>query len=54
LQHADHEDSSATGKNDPYVVRLGVDRAVEKQIDEENYLHRVSCDVIFRSGVSIH
>lgn len=42
LQHADHEDSSATGKNDPYVVRLGVDRAVEKQIDEENYLHRVS------------
>lgn len=43
LQHADHEDSSATGKNDPYVVRLGVDRMVEKQIDEENYLHRVSC-----------
>ncbi|KAM0709949.1 hypothetical protein Q7P35_002311 [Cladosporium inversicolor] len=40
LQHADHEDGSATGKNDPYVVRLGVDRAVEKQIDEENYLHR--------------
>jgi hypothetical protein len=42
LQHADHEDNSSTGKNDPYVVRLGVDRAVEKQIDEENYLHRVS------------
>lgn len=42
LQHADHEDSSAVGKNDPFVVRLGVDRAVEKQIDEENYLHRVS------------
>lgn len=44
LQHADHEDSTATGKNDPYVVRLGVDRAVERQIDEENYLHRVSCE----------
>lgn len=40
LQHADHED--AIGRNDPYVVRLGVDRAIEKQIDEENYLHRVS------------
>lgn len=39
LQHADHED--AHGKSDPYVVRLGVDRAIEKQIDEENYLHRV-------------
>ncbi|UJO23368.1 Phosphatidylinositol 4,5-bisphosphate-binding protein SLM1 [Fulvia fulva] len=38
LQHADHED--AMGKNDPYIVRLGVDRAIEKQIDEENYLHR--------------
>lgn len=42
LQHADHEDGGATGKNDPFVVKLGVDRAVEKQIDEENYLHRVS------------
>lgn len=44
LQHADHEDSTATGKNDPYVVKLGVDRMVEKQIDEENYLHRVSSE----------
>jgi hypothetical protein len=34
--------TDASGKGDPYVVRLGVDRAVEKQIDEENYLHRVS------------
>ncbi|KAK4556506.1 phosphatidylinositol 4,5-bisphosphate-binding protein [Recurvomyces mirabilis] len=40
LQHADHEDGSATGKNDPFVVKLGVDRMVERQIDEENYLHR--------------
>ncbi|EME77800.1 uncharacterized protein MYCFIDRAFT_205303 [Pseudocercospora fijiensis CIRAD86] len=40
LQHTDHEDGAATGKNDPYVVRLGVDRAIERQIDEENYLHR--------------
>ena len=41
LQLADREDGSAVGKSDPFVVRLGVDRAVEKQIDEENYLHRV-------------
>ncbi|KAK4497058.1 hypothetical protein PRZ48_011507 [Zasmidium cellare] len=39
LQHADHTEG-ALGKGDPYVVRLGVDRAIEKQIDEENYLHR--------------
>ncbi|SMY28960.1 unnamed protein product [Zymoseptoria tritici ST99CH_1A5] len=38
LQHAGHED--AVGKNDPYVVRLGVERAIERQLDEENYLHR--------------
>ncbi|KAI4791073.1 hypothetical protein E4T44_13011, partial [Aureobasidium sp. EXF-8845] len=37
LQHADHGDNS---KTDPFIVRLGVDRMVEKQIDEENYLHR--------------
>ena len=42
LQHADHEDGNAVGKHDPYVVRLGVDRQIERQIDEENYLHRVS------------
>jgi hypothetical protein len=39
LQHSSHED--AMGKNDPYVVKLGVERAIEKQLDEENYLHRV-------------
>lgn len=33
-------DQNTAGKDDPYVVRLGVDRQVEKQIDEENYLHR--------------
>lgn len=43
LQHAAHEDGNAIGKNDPYVVRLGVDRQIERQVDEENYLHRVSC-----------
>ncbi|KAF2086267.1 hypothetical protein K490DRAFT_9322, partial [Saccharata proteae CBS 121410] len=31
---------SASGKGDPYVVRLAVERQVERQIDEENYLHR--------------
>ncbi|TKA75280.1 hypothetical protein B0A55_05086, partial [Friedmanniomyces simplex] len=40
LQHVDHEDGSATGKNDPFVVKLGVDKMVERQVDEENYLHR--------------
>ncbi|KAL9096456.1 MAG: hypothetical protein Q9165_001453 [Trypethelium subeluteriae] len=40
LGTADQDPSATAGKGDPYVVRLGVDRQVEKQIDEENYLHR--------------
>jgi hypothetical protein len=41
LALVDSDPSSVAGKGDPYVVRLGVDRQVERQIDEENYLHRV-------------
>lgn len=33
---------AASGKGDPFIVKLGVDRQVERQIEEENYLHRVS------------
>ncbi|KAL4990448.1 hypothetical protein BDW68DRAFT_154253 [Aspergillus falconensis] len=34
-------DSSATsGKGDPFIVRLSVEKQIEKQIEEENYLHR--------------
>lgn len=41
LQLIDRDPSAVAGKGDPFVVRLGVDRQVERQIDEENYLHRV-------------
>jgi hypothetical protein len=35
-------DASATsGKGDPFILRLHVEKQVEKQIEEENYLHRV-------------
>jgi len=34
--------SLTAGKNDPYVVKLGVDRQVRRQLQEENYLHKVS------------
>ncbi|KAF2814059.1 uncharacterized protein BDZ99DRAFT_486093 [Mytilinidion resinicola] len=40
LNLIDTDPSSVAGKGDPYVVRLGVDRQIERQIDEENYLHR--------------
>jgi hypothetical protein len=41
LAAVDIDPAATSGKGDPYVVRLGVDRQVERQIDEENYLHRV-------------
>lgn len=41
LNAPDHGPAAATGKNDPFIARLAVDRQVEKQIEEENYLHRV-------------
>jgi len=53
LQHVDHEDGSATGKNDPFIVKLGVDKMVERQVDEENYLHRVSIAGIVCGGMRL-
>lgn len=41
LGQSDLDASLTTGKQDPYLLRLAVDRQLEKQIDEENYLHQV-------------
>lgn len=41
LASAENDPAAAAGKNDPYIVRLAVDRQIERQIEEENYLHRV-------------
>lgn len=32
--------AQATGKKDPYLLKLTVDHLIEKQIEEENYLHQ--------------
>lgn len=40
--HVDHDAASGSGKGDPFLVKMHVDRQIEKQIEEENYLHRVS------------
>ncbi|KAI9845432.1 MAG: hypothetical protein M1837_004910 [Sclerophora amabilis] len=37
----DSDSSAVAGKGDPYIVRLGTERQIERQIDEENYLHKV-------------
>jgi hypothetical protein len=40
LAAADQDPHATVGRDDPYVIRMSVDRQVEKQIEEENYLHR--------------
>ena len=42
LGSVDHDAAATSGKGDPFLVKLSVDRQIERQIDEENYLHRVS------------
>lgn len=42
LGKSELDSAMTTGKEDPYLLRLAVDRQVERQLDEENYLHQVS------------
>ncbi len=42
LGQTEMDSASTTGKQDPYLLRLAVDRQLYRQIDEENYLHQVS------------
>lgn len=37
----DTDPAATSGKGDPFIVRLSVEKQIEKQIEEENYLHRV-------------
>ncbi|KAI5284534.1 hypothetical protein KEM54_001264 [Ascosphaera aggregata] len=39
LSYVDSDPSAITGKGDPFIVRMSVDRQVKRQIEEENYLH---------------
>ncbi len=41
LGMVDTDPSATAGKGDPFIVKLGVDRQIERQVEEENYLHRV-------------
>ncbi|KAK3322087.1 hypothetical protein B0H66DRAFT_188313 [Apodospora peruviana] len=40
LGQTELDSAMTTGKQDPYLLRLAVDRQLERQIDEENYLHQ--------------
>jgi ElaB/YqjD/DUF883 family membrane-anchored ribosome-binding protein len=40
LAAVDTDAKAMVGKADPYIVRLSVERQVERQLDEENFLHR--------------
>jgi len=47
---ADTEPNATVGRGDPFIVKLRVERQVERQIDEENYLHRASRSFTVRLG----
>jgi hypothetical protein len=42
LAAVDANAKAMVGKEDPLIIRLAVERQIERQIEEENYLHRVS------------
>ena len=37
----DSDPNSTSGRGDPYLIKLAVERQLERQLEEENYLHRV-------------
>lgn len=41
LGHAAADPGAPSGKGDPFIVKIGVERQLSRQIEEENYLHRV-------------
>jgi len=41
------EKESLSGKGDAFIVKLAVERQLERQIEEENYLHRVSLLLVY-------
>lgn len=41
LTGLDSNPQNAAGKTDPYLVKVGLQRQLKRQIDEENYLHKV-------------
>jgi hypothetical protein len=40
LGQSDIDSAQIVGRQDPYLLRLAVDRQIERQIEEENYLHQ--------------
>jgi hypothetical protein len=42
------------GREDPLILRLAVERQVERQIEEENYLHRVSFSLAYSSSLTFY
>jgi len=45
IQHYEQADGMDKGFHDPFLARMNVDRMVELQIDEENYLHRAYLNI---------
>ncbi len=53
LGQSDIDPAQMVGKKDAYLLKLAADRQVERQIDEENYLHQVSMSCLGTSHALI-
>lgn len=42
IQALEADPSNASGKSEPYIVRLHAENQIRRQLAEENYLHKVS------------
>ena len=42
IQTSEVDPQNASGKSEPYIVRLAVEKQIRRQLTEENHLHRVS------------
>lgn len=54
LHQLDTEPNAPSAKEDPFLVRLALERQLERQIEEENYLHRVRTSMEDHPFCSFH
>lgn len=47
LTALDSNPQNGAGRADPYLVKLGLEKQLKRQIDEENYLHKVGLHSVF-------
>lgn len=45
-------DTGSGGKYEPYIAKLQAENQIRRQLNEENYLHRVSCQNLGKEDIA--